>query len=362
MLKFPRMSRISLRKQAFLKAWSLSLAFIMLLVLNFPVYSNPRLTERRSRLQEVKAELEAIDERLGEAVEDYNHARYRLRKTQQKIEKARRILKVNKQRLAERERVWNRRVRAIYTQGAFSELNFILETNTFEDFLKGSRYSQLIAKSDSNLVKEIRTLKAQNERRLAALNRAKKEQLSVLKKIAQKKIYIQNQLAKRQRLYRSIEAEIKEIESAEAARQAALRRRYLARLRQARLIARTTYSYRGEGRSSLVSIALAQLGKPYRWGAAGPNAFDCSGLVVYCYAQLGISVPHSSRALYNMGTPVSLGELQPGDLVFFARGGRVHHVGIYIGGGNFVHAPHSGDVVKITPLSSRSGYAGARRI
>lgn len=351
-----------IKKRGFLKAWSLSLAFILLLVFSFPVYSSPRLAERRSRLQEVKAELEAIDNRLSEAVEDYDYARYRLSRTQQKIAKATKVLKANKQKLAEREKVWNKRVRAIYSQGALSELNFVLETNTFEEFLKGSRYAQLIVQSDAQLVKEIRNLKAQNERQLAALNRAKREQLAALKKIAQNKAYIQSQLAKRQRLYRSIKAEIKEIEAAEAARQAALRRRYLARLSQIRAVARTTYSYRGEGRSSLVSIALAQLGKPYRWGAAGPNAFDCSGLVVYCYAQLGISVPHSSRALYNMGMPVSLAELQPGDLVFFARGGRVHHVGIYIGNGNFVHAPHSGDVVKISPLSSHGGYAGARRI
>lgn len=355
------MSNILLRKQAFLKAWSLSLAFILLLVFNFPVYSSPRLAERKSRLQEVRAELEAVDSRLSEAVEEYNYARYRLAKTQQKIEKAKKILQANKRGLAEREKIWGKRVRAVYSQGAFCELNFILKTNTFEEFLNGSRYAQLIAQSDANLVKEIRTLKARNERQLAALNRAKKEQQNALKKIARKKAYIKSQLAKRQAIYRSIKAEIKEIESAEAARQAALRRRYLARLNQARSVIRTTYSYRGEGRSSLVTIALAQLGKPYRWGAAGPDAFDCSGLVVYCYAQLGISVPHSSRALYNMGTPISLAELQPGDLVFFARGGRVHHVGIYIGGGNFVHSPRSGDVVKITPLSSHGGYAGARR-
>ncbi len=356
------MNDFSLRKHVFLKAWSLSLAFILLFVFDFPVFSSPRLAERRARLQEVKSELEAIDDRLSEAVEDYNYARYRLIKVQQTLGRVRKALLVTKRRLVQREEVWAKRVRAIYKQGPFSELNFILKANTFEEFLKGGRYARLIVKSDANLVKEIRNLKVKNERQLLALNRAKREQIKSLKKIAQKKAYIQKQLVSRQKLYRSIKAEIKEIEAAEAARQAALRRRYLVRLNRTRTLVRTTYSYRGESRTSLVSIALAQLGKPYRWGAAGPDAFDCSGLVVYCYAQLGIFVPHSSRALYDMGRPVSLIELQPGDLVFFARRGRVHHVGIYIGGGNFVHAPHSGDVVKITPLSSHGGYAGARRI
>jgi cell wall-associated NlpC family hydrolase len=352
------------KKQSFMKALVLSLAFIIFL--SFPAFPSPRLAEKRSQLQEVKAELEAIDSRLSQAVEDHDYARYRLGKIQRRIQRASRILGANKKRLAERERVWQKRVRAVYIQGPLSELNFMFEVNTFEQFLEAGRYAQLITKSDAQIVKEIRRLKAQNERELSNLNRAKKAQLAVLRKIAQKKAYIKKQLAARQKLYNSIKADIKRIEAAEAARQAALRRRYLARLSQLRAVAqvvnRTNYTYRGEGRSSLVSIALAQLGKPYSWGAAGPNAFDCSGLVVYCYSQLGISVPHSSRALYGMGTPVSLAELQPGDLVFFARGGRIHHVGIYIGGGNFIHSPHSGDVVKIAPLSSHSGYAGARRI
>lgn len=358
------MISLFIKKQAFLKAWGLSLAFVILVSL--PAFSSPRLAEKRAQLREVEAELEAIDNRLSQAVEDYNYARYRLGGIQQRIQKASHALRVNKKRLAEREKVWNKRVRAIYTQGALSDLNFLLEVNTFEQFLKAGRYIQLITKSDARIVKQIRKLKAQNKRQLAALSRERKAQLAVLRKIALKKAYIKKQLAERQRLYNSIRADIEEIESAEAARQAALRRRYLARLSQLRAVAqgasRTTYTYRGEGRSSLVSIALAQLGKPYSWGAAGPDAFDCSGLVVYCYAQLGISVPHSSRALYGMGTPVSLAELQPGDLVFFARKGRIHHVGIYIGGGNFVHSPRSGDVVRIAPLSARRGYAGARRI
>ena len=110
----------------------------------------------------------------------------------------------------------------------------------------------------------------------------------------------------------------------------------------------------------VVNVALAQLGKPYVWAAAGPDTFDCSGLVVYSFAQLGISLPHSSYALWNMGVPVSEDQLQPGDLLFFDGLG---HVGMYIGGGQFVHAPHTGTVVQITALSSyQNAYVGARRI
>jgi cell wall-associated NlpC family hydrolase len=113
--------------------------------------------------------------------------------------------------------------------------------------------------------------------------------------------------------------------------------------------------------SSVVAIAEQYLGVPYRWGGASPSGFDCSGLVMYVFAQVGVSLPHSSYAQYGMGSPVSRDQLQPGDLVFFDGLG---HVGIYVGGGQFIHAPHTGDVVRISSLSGwySSSYVGARRI
>ena len=109
-----------------------------------------------------------------------------------------------------------------------------------------------------------------------------------------------------------------------------------------------------------VNTALAQQGKPYVWAGAGPNSFDCSGLVQYAYAAAGISLPHSSRMQSTIGTPVSRADLQPGDLVFFYT--PVGHVGIYIGNGQMVHASTSGSPVKISPLDYMPSYNSARRI
>ncbi|TMK28895.1 MAG: NlpC/P60 family protein [Actinobacteria bacterium] len=106
---------------------------------------------------------------------------------------------------------------------------------------------------------------------------------------------------------------------------------------------------------------MRYLGVPYVWGGSTPSGFDCSGFVMYVFAQIGVSLPHSSYVQYGMGVPVSMSQLQPGDLVFFAG---ASHVGIYIGGGQFIHAPHTGDVVKISSLSGwyASTFAGGRRI
>ncbi|HKY17007.1 MAG TPA: NlpC/P60 family protein [Microthrixaceae bacterium] len=106
------------------------------------------------------------------------------------------------------------------------------------------------------------------------------------------------------------------------------------------------------GAATAIAAARTVLGVPYRWGGASPSGFDCSGLVMWSYAKAGRSLPHSSRALYSMTRRISAEQLQPGDLVF--GGSPVHHVGIYIGGGQMIHAPHSGDVVKISSMYSTS--------
>jgi len=115
--------------------------------------------------------------------------------------------------------------------------------------------------------------------------------------------------------------------------------------------------------AQVVAIAMQYLGVPYRWGGASPETgFDCSGLTMYVYAQIGVSLPHYAAAQYRLGSPVSKGQLAPGDLVFFRALG---HMGMYIGGDNFIHAPRTGDVVKISSLSEPyyvSTWVGARRI
>jgi cell wall-associated NlpC family hydrolase len=109
-----------------------------------------------------------------------------------------------------------------------------------------------------------------------------------------------------------------------------------------------------------VNTALAQVGDPYVWAAAGPDAFDCSGLTQFAYRAAGISLPHSSQAQSTMGTPVSKAALQPGDLVFFFS--PVSHVGMYVGGGKMVHAPTAGQTVQVMNVDWMPGFAGARRL
>jgi cell wall-associated NlpC family hydrolase len=134
-----------------------------------------------------------------------------------------------------------------------------------------------------------------------------------------------------------------------------------ARASRARLLADAFPSYNGPatGRASAaVAEAYNKLGSPYEWGAEGPSRFDCSGLTMWAWARGGVSLPHSSQAQYDTLPHVAQSDIQPGDLTFY--GSPIHHVGIYIGGGQMINAPHTGDVVRIAD-AFRSDYVGAAR-
>jgi cell wall-associated NlpC family hydrolase len=116
----------------------------------------------------------------------------------------------------------------------------------------------------------------------------------------------------------------------------------------------------GVGHPEVVAIAQRYLGVPYVWGGASPSGFDCSGLTMYCYAQIGIPMSHGATDQQRQSTPVALSDLRPGDLVFFGNASYSHHVAIYAGGGSVIEAPHTGDVVRYGSLYGRDAWIGGR--
>ncbi|TML56287.1 MAG: hypothetical protein E6G21_00155, partial [Actinobacteria bacterium] len=224
-----------------------------------------------------------------------------------------------------------------------------------------------ISAQDSHVLGQVTRFDNEVKAQEIRLKHAKAEADALVRERASERASIEGQLSARRALLSSIRGEIAHLKAQEAARQAQLRRELAARVtaqqQQAPAAALSSTaapvgsSSSDSGsvapappstHSSVVSIAMRYLGTPYVWGGASPSGFDCSGLVMYVFSQVGVSLPHSSYSQYGMGSPVSRDQLQPGDLVFFDGLG---HVGIYVGGGSFIHAPHTGDVVKISSIS-----------
>jgi len=338
----------------------------------------------RADAEAVLAQIAELDVAVEQAVEAWNAANLRLDEIQADIEQNQRHLAIAKRAYRIAQKHLQERLVALYVNGEHSTLEVILGATSLDDLLNRLDSAERISDEDLRIVQEVKKQRAEIRLRERKLERAHAEQRDVVAQRAEQRASIEGQLAERQELYSSIKDQIAQLQAEERERQRRIQEELRQRQEDQQRIAAAAEaagvdtsvavvisSPEGIGTAppssyggSVVSIAMQYLGVPYVWGGASPSGFDCSGLVVYAFAQAGRpGLPHYTGALWNMGYAVGYSSLQAGDLVFFYGGG---HVGIYIGGGQFIHAPHTGDVVKISDMSPGSSYAssfiGARRL
>ena len=321
------------------------------------------------------AQINAMDAQLEKAVEAWNGANVRLDQIKHDLEVNRSRLETAKKNLASARARVSERLVALYTTNSPDALSILLGASSLGDLIERLDSADRIAEEDARIAAEVTRYRTEVQSRQQALVKAESDQEKVVAERASQRASIQSQLAERQALYSSIKDQITQLEAAERERQARLAAQAKAAAKNQQPAPEPAPSSGSSGgsptpsapapppssHSSVVSIALQYLGVPYVWGGASPSGFDCSGLTMYAYAKVGVYLPHNAAMQYGMGTPVSRSQLAPGDLVFF---NGLSHVGMYIGGGRFVHAPHTGDVVKISSLSEywyAATYVGARR-
>jgi peptidoglycan DL-endopeptidase CwlO len=375
------------------------------------------LQAKRAQAQAVMAQVNALDGEFGKVVDEWDGARLSLAAARKQL--AANALSLaraqRRSRIAERRR--DRRLVQIYETGRPDVVQLLAGAGSLSELIDLAQYSRDVAASDRSVADEARRARARLAAANEALHAAERARRASLATLTAERARITGLLGTRRTLLSSIQSQVVVLRArevaeqrrlAEAARarvareQAEVRARAEARAREAEARAReaearaaatpkaapapattaatpdppapppTTTAAAAPaapvapaavagGHPEAAAIALKYLGTPYQWGGATPaSGFDCSGLVMYVYAQLGIQLPHYAAAQYGYGIPVARDQLQAGDLVFFDG---LSHVGIYIGGDEMVHAPETGDVVKITPLSQfGASYVGARRI
>jgi len=344
-----------------------------------PAFADPSISSKRAQAASVMGRLRELSDSLERARSQYDASTQQLAKIQRDLRENRHELHIAKHNLKQSQRVIAQRLVALYTEDQASTLEVVLGASSLDDMISRMDSAKSVTTLDARVLSEVKTFRGAVQRNAALLAKERAAQQRVVQQRAAAKASIETQIGQANGLLASLKGEIARMVAADAANQRRLLAAAQQRLQVEHRVAQQESSDTVVGVSAIapqaetvvapppthggvVGVAMSQLGTAYVWAGSSPGGFDCSGLVMWAYAQVGVSLPHSSYGQYGYGVPVSRDQLQPGDLVFFDGLG---HVGIYIGGGQFVHAPHTGDVVKISSLSEgwyTSTYVGARRI
>ena len=346
-----------------------------------------KISDTRAQVRAIEQQLNAMDIKLEASIQAYDGAqqhltdvRHQIAQNTIKLRVAKHNLKVSRARLA------------VFMVNAYkgTDVNddpaaYVLGAGSFSDLVTRVEDVQRIGASEHALLKQVTTAEREISTRQAQLKSEERDAAKLVAQKKQQKAAIEAGLQQRRDLLSSTKGElghllpVRQVHQHQAAAAAAAA---LAQQQQQQQQAQQaappsngggstgssggggTYNPPPAGTLGQQAAAIAQqyLGVPYVWGGASPSGFDCSGLVVYVYGRLGVSLPHYTVSLWSSGAHVSRDQLAPGDLVFFYS---LDHVGIYLGGGLFIHAPHTGTVVQISSLNSSwysSAYDGAVRI
>jgi cell wall-associated NlpC family hydrolase len=319
----------------------------------------------------VKQKLQQLARQNDQLVEKFDQAKQRVTTDQHKAAAATSVAAAARRRLANERAALGATAAAQYESGSFSATGALLSSTNGTSYLDQLDTLSLLNDHNASMVSAFTAAKRQADSATATAQRLLEQARQQRDALATQRTQVSAQVAKYKKLLNKL---------TEAQRRAFLAQQsHAASVRQAQAAARAAVhpvqsapqAGRATGAPSATGVpgqaqtalnfALAQVGKPYVWGAAGPGSYDCSGLTMASYAAAGISLPHSSLMQYNYGTHVSYDQLQPGDLVFFYQ--PIGHVAMYIGHGMLVSAPQTGENVMVVPLQYfMRDFAGATRL
>jgi cell wall-associated NlpC family hydrolase len=338
-----------------------------------------RIGSTQAQAQRVWAQIQRDGQQLERVVERSNRARVRLAQTDDSIHQNQVVLAATRVNLKRAEQALSASLVSAYKSPLPDPLEAALQARNFGQVLEQFTLLDRTNTYNAGMLTAIRTYRKEIIRRQSTLARERVTREATAESLRSLQVRIRGSVAAEKRRYNGLRVEVRRLIDARRSAEVAASQREAAKTLTLRTDAAVVVANdiggvsTGDGAASTplpapssvaaaaVGVALGQLGTPYLPGGAGPGGFDCSGLVSWAYAQAGHpGLPHYTGDLWTSGTRIgSTSELSPGDLVFF---NSLDHVGMYIGGGRFVEAPHSGDVVKVSSLAARSDYIGAVRI
>lgn len=367
---------------------------------------NNKIDDLTSQIDKLDDQMQPLVIKIDKNNSDIKKAKGEIDLTEKAVDKARKELN-------DKEKAFGDRIRAIYKSGGQeSYLALILSSKNMNDLVSKMQAVGKIMSIDKKVITElndkkkelddkIKELQTRNEEleklnketqaQLDELNKKKDEQLKLVAQLKEEQKQALSNLTESERaliqypisIINNSSSSIEELRNARAMLDAArvkvvssviekeiedydskvvnlIEEKKTAKATSNFVPSRGTVPAPSASASSVVSYAYQFLGTPYVWGATGPSTFDCSGFTSYVYKKFGVNIGRTTYDQINVGTPVSREDLQPGDLVF-ERGSASapQHVGIYVGGGQIIHAPRTGDVVKVGPMYD---YVAARRV
>jgi cell wall-associated NlpC family hydrolase len=312
------------------------------------------LAEKQRRVDEFNAQLDALDRELEIASQEYNNASDRLTEMKNKVQVAQADLENARQAYDLQSSILSQRAASNYKDGNLGMFEVLLDSKSMSDLVARMKFLNTIGLADASMAASLKGQKELLETQVADLQSSKIQAESLEFEMKARRIEVTLRIGERQKMMADAQKDLLALLDNEAGRrstdQTALLTDVLSGASKAGIVVEP---------GSPVETALAYHGVPYLWAGAAPSGFDCSGLILYVYKQHGVTLPHYSGSQFLLGEKVAAADLAPGDVVFF--GSPIHHVGMYIGGGYFLHAPRTGDFVKISKLSDRNDFAGARR-
>ncbi|QIZ06856.1 hydrolase [Priestia megaterium] len=384
--------------------YTVSTAILATMIQATPTFASPvdspvtqkEINSTKVQINDFETKIQQLDNRISLSMEKSQELNDQIKTQQGKIEKTEAEIENAKNSLDAHKKVYSDRLKSIQLEGKQSIATYaelLLSSDNISEFLTRFTAISHIMETDTDLLNGLndkeQALENAEEKLHNEFDQLKKSQVELAseqKKIEEDKKEVEKGIAEAKNTLQNQQAQLAQ-QKAEEARQLAAQQQAQQRAQQAQQHSRqpaqqaqqqtqqqapvssrpsksappsvAAISTNSGSASAMIAYAKQFLGVPYVWGGSTPSGFDCSGFTSYVFRSVGINLPRVSRDQQNVGTRISPSQVQPGDLVF--RGSPAYHVGIYIGGGQYIHAPQTGDVVKIASYNP-SKFSSAARV